>query len=172
MGGPELKIGALLKQKQCTVRQFMSLLGLLTATEKQVPFRLPTHEAYLELACPRVLRKVYPCSKVSTQTPKVEEDNVPVSQPPHHLQYAHQVCLSTNSPDSECHKQDSQKRLSEDNSHSSWLAQHVVVLGSSEPVIPAPVCLPYQPNLLTQLFNGNLYRDLLNLNLHAWLPEL
>ena len=103
-----------------------------------------------KLACPRVLRKVCPCSKVSPQTPKVEEDNVSVSQPPHHLQYAHQVCLSTNSPDSECH--------------------HVVVLGSSEPVIPAPVCLPYQPNLLTQLFNGNLYRDLLNL--HAWLPEL
>ena len=125
-----------------------------------------------KLACPRILRKVYPCSKVSPQTPKVEEDNVPVSQPPHPLQYAHQVCLFSNSPDSECHKQDSQKRLSEDNSHSSWLAQHVVVLGSSEPVIPAPVCLPYQPNLLTQLFNGNLYRDLLNLNLHAWLPQL
>ena len=35
--------------------------------------------------------------------------NVPVGQPPHPLQYAHQVWFSTNSPDSECHKQDSQK---------------------------------------------------------------
>ena len=122
-----------------------------------------------KLACPRVLRKIYPCSKVSPKTPKVEEDNVPVGHPPHPLQYAHQVCLSTNYRDSECHKQDSQKRLSEDNSHSSCLAQHVVVLGSSEPVIPAPLCLPYQPNLLTQLFNENLHRDLLNLNLHSCL---
>ena len=124
-----------------------------------------------KLACPRILRKANPCSKVSPQIPKVEEDNVPVGQPPHPLQYAHQVCLSTNSPDSECHKQDSQKRLSEDNSHSSWLAQHIVVLGSSAPIIPAPLCLPYQSNLLTQLFSGNLHRDLLNLNLHAWLPK-
>ena len=34
-----------------------------------------------------------------------------------------------------------------------------------------PVCLPNQPDLLSQPFNGNLQRDLQNLNLHAWLLE-
>ena len=34
-----------------------------------------------------------------------------------------------------------------------------------------PLCLPYQPNLLTQLFNRSLCSDLLNLNLHAWFLE-
>ena len=33
------------------------------------------------------------------------------------------------------------------------------------------VCLPNRPDLLTQPFNGNLHRDLQNLNLHAWLLE-
>ena len=33
------------------------------------------------------------------------------------------------------------------------------------------VCLPNRPDLLSQLFNGNLHRDLQNLNLHAWLLE-
>ena len=30
-----------------------------------------------------------------------------------------------------------------------------------------PICLPNRPDLLTQPFNGNLHRDLQNLNLHA-----
>ena len=34
-----------------------------------------------------------------------------------------------------------------------------------------PVCLPSCPDLLSQLFNGNLHRDLPNLNLHAWILE-
>ena len=46
------------------------------------------------------------------------------------------VCLPTNSPDSRCHKQDFQSRPSENNSHSSRLAQCVMVLGCSEAVIP------------------------------------
>ena len=35
-----------------------------------------------------------------------------------------------------------------------------------------PLCLPCQPNLLTQPFNRSLHRALPNLNLHAWLLEL
>ena len=49
------------------------------------------------------------------------------------------------SPDSECHKQDSQPQLLEDYSHSSGWACHGGVLGSSEPVIPDPP-LPATPN--------------------------
>ena len=33
------------------------------------------------------------------------------------------------------------------------------------------LCLPHLPNLLTQPFNQTLHRNLLNLNLHAWLLE-
>ena len=32
-----------------------------------------------------------------------------------------------------------------------------------------PLCLPLQPNLLTQPFNRSLHRDLSNLNIHTWL---
>ena len=124
-----------------------------------------------KLACPRVLRKVYPCSKASTQTPKLVEDNVPVGQPLYPLQHVHQVCLSNNSPDSECHKQDSPKRLSEDNIHSSWLVQQLWFWDLVSLSSHIPLCLPYRPNLLTQLFNGSIHTDLLKLNLHAWLPK-
>ena len=37
--------------------------------------------------------------------------------------------------------------------------------------IQIPLCLPCQPNLLTQPFNRSQHRDLPNLNLHAWLLE-
>ena len=57
-------------------------------------------------------------------------------------------CLSSSSPDSECHKQHPQSRLLQDKSHSSRLAQHVVVLGSDEPISPdSPLpTLPTQPS--------------------------
>ena len=55
------------------------------------------------------------------------------------------LCLPSNSPDSQCHKQDSQPRLWENNSYSTGMAQHVVVLGSSEPVIP-DTPLPVTPS--------------------------
>ena len=35
-----------------------------------------------------------------------------------------------------------------------------------------PLCLPNIPNLLSQPFNQVLHRNLVNLNLHAWLLEL
>ena len=34
-----------------------------------------------------------------------------------------------------------------------------------------PLCLPNLPNLVSQPFNQTLHRNLLNLNLHAWLLE-
>ena len=60
------------------------------------------------------------------------------------------LCLSDNSPDSKCHKQDPQPWLSDNDSHSSSLAQHFMGLGSSEPVIP-DLLLSNQPNSAIQL---------------------
>ena len=34
-----------------------------------------------------------------------------------------------------------------------------------------PFCNSSQPNLITQLFNGALHKDLVNLNIHFWLLE-
>ena len=62
------------------------------------------------------------------------------------------ICLSSNSSDSKCHKQEPQPQLSQDYSHSSGLAQHVMVLLSSEPVIPdSPL-----PTLKTQPSNSTI----------------
>ena len=91
----------------------MSLIGLLTTTEKQIPLGRPHM--------------------------RTSGRSEPIMGEPERL------CLSTNSPDSKYHKQDSQPRLSEDYSHSSRLAQHGVLLESSEPVIPDPP-LPATPN--------------------------
>ena len=35
--------------------------------------------------------------------------------------------------------------------------------------VQIPLCLPQHPNLVVQPFNGSLHRDLVGLNLHAWL---
>ena len=81
-----------------------------------------------------------------------------------------QLCLSSDLPDSKCCKQDSQP-LSKNNSDIPRVAQHVMNLESSEPIIPDTLCLPTQANLLTQPFNRSQHRDLTNLNLCPWLLE-
>ena len=65
------------------------------------------------------------------------------------------LCITSKSIDSKCYKQDTQSRLLKNNSHSSKMGQNVVVLESSEPVIPDPP-LPTTPN---QSSNPNIQKN-------------
>ena len=51
------------------------------------------------------------------------------------------------------------------------VAQHALILGSSDHVQSDPTEPALLPNLLTQPFNQIPHRNLRNLNLHAWLLE-
>ena len=92
------KIGTLLKQKQCTVRQFMSLRGLLTTTEKQVPSgRLHMRPIQWHLKAnwyvPESLEKLIPISKSFRRHLQwwLQEENILVGESPHPLQLARQI---------------------------------------------------------------------------------
>ena len=61
--------------------------------------------------------------------------------------------------------------LQENHSDCSGVAQHALVLGSSDHVQSDPTEPANLPNLLTQPFNQIPHRNLTNLNLHAWLLE-
>ena len=83
------KILPILSGSVCPVRQFMSLIGLLTATEKQVhlgPLHM-THTVALEkqLESTRITRKGDTCSKVAPPPLRwwLEESNVLPGQPLH-----------------------------------------------------------------------------------------
>ena len=58
------KIQALLLLPACPVRQFMSLIGLLTATEKQVHLETHTVASQKQLEGTRISREGYPSTKV------------------------------------------------------------------------------------------------------------
>ena len=81
------------------------------------------------------------------------------------------VCLSPSSPPDKCSDKGAQPSVQkDDNSSPGWPNMpwfwEMVEMSSQ-----IPVCLPNRPDLLSQPFNGNLHRDLQNLNLHAWLLE-
>ena len=68
------KIHLLLGSRTCSVRQIMSLIGLLMATEKQVG--MASHEALsvaskMELAYPRIPGEVHSNSNLSPSSPSV-----------------------------------------------------------------------------------------------------
>ena len=58
--------------------------------------------------------------------------------------------------------------VQQDHTNCTRVAQNALVLGSSDHVQSDPIVLPNLPN---QPFNQTLHRNLLNLNLHAWLLE-
>ena len=61
--------------------------------------------------------------------------------------------------------------VQETHSDCTGLAQHALVLRSSDHASQIPLSLPNITNLLTQPFNQIPHRNLTNLNLHAWLLE-
>ena len=70
------KIQSILSGPVCPVRQFMSLIGLLTATEKTSPPRVTPHETHTvalekQLEGPRITRKGDPGPQVAPPPPKV-----------------------------------------------------------------------------------------------------
>ena len=93
------KLHSIKSQKTCSVRQFMSLIGLLTATEKQVwAGRLhmrPIHETHLKRHwhVPESLEKVIPIplSLHPHLDWWLEEDNILTGQPLHPLQHTLQI---------------------------------------------------------------------------------
>ena len=92
------KIHFLLKRRSCSVRQFMSLIGLLTATEKQVPSgRLHMRPIQWHLKrnwhIPESLKKNIPIPAALHPHLKwwLQEDNVLLGQPLHPLQHALQL---------------------------------------------------------------------------------
>ena len=77
-----------------------------------------------------------------------------------HIMGGHgRIRLSPNSHNRKCHKQDPHSRLPSNNNQSPGLAQHVMVLGSGEPV-NSDSSLPTLPtHLLTQPFNRRLHHE-------------
>ena len=55
------------------------------------------------------------------------------------------------------------------NSDDPWMAQHVVVLGSGEPIIPDTPLPTQLSQSFVQPFSGSLHSDLLSLD--AWFLE-
>ena len=78
------------------------------------------------------------------------------------------ICFSTSSHLGQSGGEVVGLSMQENHSDCSGMAQHALVLGSSAHVQPNPT---EPPNLLTQPFNQTPHRNLLNLNLHAWLLE-
>ena len=92
------KIQTLLSLPACPVRQFMSLIGLLTATEKQVHLgRLPMRPIQWHLKnnwrVPESLEKIIPLPRSLHPHLRwwLEEDNVLQGQPLHPLKHALQI---------------------------------------------------------------------------------
>ena len=81
------------------------------------------------------------------------------------------VCLSPSIVTGQSGQQTVRSSVPEGDPDSSGLAQHAVVLGSGGAVVPDSLCLPNHPDLVTQPFNKARHRDLISLNLHAWLLE-
>ena len=92
------KMLRILSSPTCPVRQFMSLIGLLTATEKQVHLgRLHMRPIQWHLKnnwpVPESLEKVIPISRPLHPHLRLwlEEANVLTGQPLHPIKYAHQI---------------------------------------------------------------------------------
>ena len=147
------KIHFLLESRSCSVRQFMSLIGLLTATEKQVPLgRLYMRPIQWHLKrnwhIPESLEKNIPIPASLHPHLKwwLQKDNVLLGQPLHPLQHALQLFT--------------------DASREGWgahLGDHTARGFWSLPESKLHI------NMLVQPFNGSSHRDLVGLNLHAWL---
>ena len=94
------RIPKLLYQPACPVRQFMFLIGLLTATEKQV-HRLHTRPIQWHLKynwrVPETLEKMIPIPRSLHPHLKwwLEEDNVLTGQPLHTIKHAMQIFTDT-----------------------------------------------------------------------------
>ena len=81
------------------------------------------------------------------------------------------LVLPFHSSTDQCDKQNSQSLFSESTHYSPGVAQHALFLGPGRPVVP-DIIVPIQPaKLVVPALDGNLQRDLLNLNFHAWLLE-
>ena len=81
------------------------------------------------------------------------------------------LCLSSSSSPRKGDQQDLRSLVQEGNSdlialgwtNMPWLWDLVNLLSQ------ILICLPHQPSLVSHSFNGALHRDLVTLNLHAWL---
>ena len=89
------KVNLLLRQETCLVRQFMSLIGLLTATEKQVlsgRLHMRPIQWHLKKHChiPEALEKIIPLPKFLHVHLRwwLDPDNVLKGQPLHPLHHA------------------------------------------------------------------------------------
>ena len=58
--------------------------------------------------------------------------------------------------------------VQQNHSDCSSVAQHALILEASAMSSQIQLCLSNLPNLLTQSFNQSIYRNLSNLNFHAW----
>ena len=77
------------------------------------------------------------------------------------------ICFSTDVSSGQTGHQDPRSGFSKVNSHCPRVAQHALVLD----MVNRYLSLPQVENLLTQPFSQCPHRDLLGLNLHAWLLE-
>ena len=61
--------------------------------------------------------------------------------------------------------------MQENHSHSTRVALHVLILGSGSYVKTDNMVPDNLPNLLTETFSQTPHRNLLTINLHAWLQQ-
>ena len=158
------KIRSILSDPPCPVRQLMSLIGLLTATGKQVHLGWLTWDPYSgtwknNWRVPESLEKVIPVSKSLHHHLRwwLEESNVLLGQPLHPLKHALQIFTDASKEGWGTHLNEYIARgnwslghlgqsggeapglpLQQNNSDCSRVAQHALVLGPGSNVKPDP----------------------------------
>ena len=171
------KILSILSGPVCPVREFMSLIGLLTATEKQVHLgqlhmRLIQWHLKNNWRVPESLEKVIPGSTINYHSLF------------HHFPQAWAVdALSLSWENLDPYAFPPAAILGKVvEKLQDYPCNRIILIAPGWPNMPwfwalvamsseIPLCLPNLPSLVSQPFNQTLHRNLSNLNLHAWLLE-